>query len=150
MFPTVFKTSPLFSDMSVNEVEIFLKCLLNTKFPKDSIIFLQGTPGESMFFIVSGRVELTRKMADEREKRLVELSGGELLGEMSIIEPGHRAVTAKVKEDTEVYVLTREVLEKLQEDNHEIFLKFVMALFGWVISNVRAGTEIISESLGGK
>ena len=133
--------------MSDDEREKFMAYLEGGKFSKNSTIFLENMKGESMFFIADGRIELTRKAADGGEKKLAELSGGEILGEMSIIEPGPRAVTAKVQKDTEVYVLTREVLEKLQRENPEIFLKFVMALFRWVISRVRVGVQVISESI---
>lgn len=131
--------------MSDDEREKFMAYLESGNFSKNSTIFLENMKGESMFFIVDGRVKLTRMISEGVEKILVELSAGESFGELALIDIGQRAVTARVVEDAEIYKLTRENFERLIKESPNLGVKFLLAVLKRVVSEVRESVPIISK-----
>jgi CRP/FNR family transcriptional regulator, cyclic AMP receptor protein len=69
-------------------------------FPAGSIIFNHGEPGDCMFVVQSGVVEMV--IGDT----IVEVCGpNEAIGFMSVIDGAPRSSTARVKEATEVSII---------------------------------------------
>lgn len=66
-------------------------------FPAGAIICRQGEPGQSMFVIVDGSVEIVRG-----DHLLGSLGAGEFFGEMSLLEHEPRAATARAKTDCRI------------------------------------------------
>lgn len=142
--------SDLFSEMTEMEVGRFADYLVRKEFPKNSTIFVEKMEGESLFMVAGGRVELTWMVAEGSEKKLVELSPGETFGELALFDPGPRAVTARVVEDADIYILTRERYHELVEKEPKLCLAFVVALFKKLAANLRGGVRAISGSVVGK
>ena len=145
MFLSVLKDNPLLSDMNDDERDTFVTYLESGRFSKNSTIFVENMKGESMFFVVGGRVKLTHMVSEGVEKILVELSAGDSFGELALIDSGQRAVTARVIEDAEIYKLTRENFEKLLNDDSDLGKKFLLAILKRVVSDVRQSVPIISK-----
>lgn len=72
-----------------------------------AVIFDEGDPGDAVFFIRSGEVEVS-KCADDVCVRLVTLGKGEVLGEMSVIRGEPRSTTARAVTETKLMVLEKE------------------------------------------
>ena len=103
--------------------------------------------GESLFLIAEGRVELTWMVAEGREKKLVELSAGESFGELALFDPGPRAVTAKVIEDSDIYILTREKFNEMRKKDPDICLSLVVALAKKIAKSLRGSISTLSDSI---
>ena len=142
---SVLKDNPLLSDMNDDERDTFVTYLESGIFSKNSTIFVEKMMGESMFFIVGGRVKITHMVSEGVEKILLELSAGDSFGELALIDSGQRAVTARVIEDAEIYKLTRENFEKLLNDDSDLGKKFLLAILKRVVSDVRQSVPIISK-----
>lgn len=63
------------------------------------IIFRQGDYGNTMYEIVSGRAGVYTDYGKEDEKKLTELSAGDIFGEMALIEVVPRSATIVAEED---------------------------------------------------
>ncbi|MSO70123.1 MAG: cyclic nucleotide-binding domain-containing protein [Alphaproteobacteria bacterium] len=70
-------------------------------------IYSEGEPGDAVYFIRSGQVEIL-KLAGATPVRLVTLGKGEVLGEMSVIRDEARSTTARAITPTELMVLTKD------------------------------------------
>ena len=68
-------------------------------FSKDQIIFCQGDYASLMYDIISGRIGIYTDYQTEKEKKIAELSAGEVFGEMGLIECWPRSATAVALED---------------------------------------------------
>jgi len=81
--------------------------------PKDTIIFDVGDPGDDLYVVVEGEVELFFK--DTTGVRVVlETAGrGDFFGEISLLDPGPRTAAAIVTEDLQAIVVDREDLDEL-------------------------------------
>ena len=79
-----------------------------------NMLFEEGDPGDQAYLIKSGEVEIVRKIGNE-ELVLARLGRGEIFGEMSLIDNQPRMAGARVAEDAELAVITRENIESRLE-----------------------------------
>ena len=101
-------------------------------YEKGATIFFEGDPGDAMFIVESGSVQIV-KAVEGGSIRLAILGDGELFGEMAIIDGGKRMASAVAHEDSVVLKVPREMLEaKLAE--HDPFLQALIKIF---INNLR-------------
>jgi len=96
-------------------------------FPTGTVLFREGDPGEEMYVIQSGRVQLTRRVRG-REAHLATLPPGEFFGEMAIVNNRPRSATATVLEDAQLLVIDARTFEAMVRGNAEIALRFIKKL----------------------
>lgn len=92
-----------------------------------TVLFREGDPGEEMYVIQTGRVQLTRKVRG-REAHLATLPPGEFFGEMAIVNNRPRSATATVIDDAELLVIDGRTFEAMVRGNAEIALRFIKKL----------------------
>lgn len=61
----------------------------------DKYLFRQGDPGSAMFFVVNGKVRISRLIPGAGEEALAILGRGEFFGEMSLVDGQPRSADAK-------------------------------------------------------
>lgn len=98
-------------------------------FPTGTVLFREGDPGEEMYVIQSGRVQLTRRVRG-REAHLATLPPGEFFGEMAIVNNRPRSATATVIDDAELLVIDARTFEAMVRGNAEIAMRFIKKLAG--------------------
>jgi CRP-like cAMP-binding protein len=96
-------------------------------FPTGTVLFREGDPGEEMYVIQAGRVQLTRRVRG-REAHLATLPPGEFFGEMAIVNNRPRSATATVMEDSQLLVIDARTFEAMVRGNAEIALRFIKKL----------------------
>jgi small-conductance mechanosensitive channel/CRP-like cAMP-binding protein len=83
-------------------------------FPADQIVCEEDTPGDSFYIILNGSVEIFSKRV---EQYIATLNEGEFFGEMSLLLGIPRSATVRTLEDTILFVIERNDLQRLLE-NH--------------------------------
>lgn len=76
------------------------------------VLFYEGEGSEDAYVIVSGLIEITRRVGNA-EVLLAVCTPGEIIGEMALIEHMPRSATARALKPSEVRVLPREDFELL-------------------------------------
>lgn len=66
----------------------------------DEVLFQQGDPGDALFAVVEGAIEISVMSADGRKLMLDIMHPGALLGEIALFDPGTRTATAVALEPT--------------------------------------------------
>jgi CRP-like cAMP-binding protein len=112
------------------------------------LIFVEKMQGESLFLIESGSISLTKMVTEGMEKRLSRLGPGETFGELAVIDGGTRVVTARVIEDAETLILSREGLTRLSQEHPDIAVVFILSLFRRTVGLLRQNVPLLAESLG--
>jgi diguanylate cyclase (GGDEF)-like protein len=101
----VLKKATIFSDLSGLELDAVVSFLEPRSMKKGEVVFSEGTIGEEMFVIVSGRIGAWVTQADGTRRWSFELKTGDFFGEMSIIADETRSATIVTQEDTELLTL---------------------------------------------
>ncbi|MEO5935858.1 MAG: cyclic nucleotide-binding domain-containing protein, partial [Terriglobales bacterium] len=108
----------LFSGLSVDECQHVVKRMKRRDFPPNQIIVREGAPGNSMFFITAGLVEIRKKDPNTGiDFLLTEMGPGQNFGEMSLLTGKPRTASVSALQPT-----TCAVLE--QKDFQELFMQY--------------------------
>lgn len=96
-------------------------------FPKGTVLFQEGQPGDRMFVIQSGRVEIVKKIGGQTVV-IAQLGPGDCVGEMAILDGQPRSADAVIAEDAQLVVLDRHTFEGLVRDHGEIAVRIMRKL----------------------
>src|SRR5690606_31657989 len=93
-----------------------------------SFIFMQNEPGDHMYLLSKGQVEIF-VMSEGGGNQSVGLIGeGESFGEMNLLLDQPRTATAMANTDVELYVISREVFDQLINEHASIANYFTRLL----------------------
>ena len=96
-------------------------------YPAGTVLFEEGQPGDDMYIVVTGEVELRRQVGDS-ERVLAVLPGGEFFGEMAILNSRPRSATAVVRTAARLFVIDATTFEAMLRARPEIALRMIKAL----------------------
>jgi type IV pilus assembly protein PilB len=136
----------LFSALSYEECQVIESKLKPREFPPNHVVVREGGPGDSMFFIKVGMVEVRKKDANTGiEFLLTELKEGNCFGEMSLLTGKPRAATVRTLEPTTCAVLESAEFEELILHNPKVALALSRVLAERLEeSNEQAGIEYVN------
>ncbi len=120
----------------------------NRVYPKDTMIFSEGQPGEEMYIIQRGSVKIT-KIVDNNEVLLAVLKQGDMFGEMALLEAKPRSAGAVAYEDCQLLAVNKENFERMVASQPQIVTRLTQLLAEriWFIYKQLANT-LISDPLG--
>ena len=101
-----------------------------TTFTGGSIIFHAGDPGDSLYIVRDGEVELYIKDTVGQKIVLATPGPGDMFGELAMLDEGSRTATALALRDSEVLVLDRSDLILLFQRKPEAALHMLASLSG--------------------
>lgn len=122
------RKAPLFAALNDADAEALLQSMSRKQVPRGSELFSEGDPGDSLYVITAGKVKLGRRSADGRENLLAILGMGEMLGELSLFDPGPRTATATAIADTELVGLAHSDMTEFLKDRPEVGMTMLGAL----------------------
>ena len=92
------------------------------------VLFQAGEPGESLFIVRSGSIEIFIKDTVGQKIVLTISEAGDLFGELSLLDSGPRTATAVALSDTELLVLDRDDLLLLFQKRPDSALNMLAAM----------------------
>jgi CRP/FNR family cyclic AMP-dependent transcriptional regulator len=98
--------------------------------PEGHTLFQAGDPGDSLFIVRSGEIELFIKDTAGQKIVLTTSGPGDMFGELAMLDTGPRTATALALTDSEVLVLDRDDLVLLFQRQPEAALHMLAALSG--------------------
>lgn len=98
--------------------------------PEGHTLFQSGDPGDSLFIIKSGEIELFIKDTAGQKIVLTTAQPGDMFGELAMLDSGPRTATALALIDSEVLILDRDDLVLLFQRKPEAALQMLAALSG--------------------
>lgn len=100
-----------------------LKC-----YTKGALIFSAGTPGERVYFLVSGKIKICQPSASGRDAILWFCLPGEIFGLAEVARGGGRVVNAEACEDSEVLTVSQEEFKVFLSHRPQIALLSMQVL----------------------
>jgi len=91
-------------------------------------LFAAGEPGDDLFIVASGEVEVRLQTTQHHYKRLAKYGPGTFFGEVAFLDPGPRSANAIVTADTQLLVLDRDGLERLERERPDVAVALLVAI----------------------
>jgi CRP/FNR family transcriptional regulator, cyclic AMP receptor protein len=124
----LLKEIPLFELLDDRGREDLATRLEVERFAADTSIFEIGDPGEAVYIISAGEVEIFFRN-DTGEQIILERSGkGDFFGEISFLDGGSRSASVRATVDTEVLRLDRDELAKFLESRPDAAMHLLAAM----------------------
>ncbi len=117
----------LFKYLSAHEISWLMVKWEPREVVKDTVIIKEGTTGDEMFIIESGKVEVFLTRGDI-VLVLSELGESSFFGEMALLTDKPRSATVKAKTDCRLYVLKKQQFMDIINENPKVAAKFLLAM----------------------
>jgi HEAT repeat protein len=110
---------PMFSRLSPEDLEQIADVAQEQLFPGKAVICREGEPGNSLFIIVHGTVNVIKKIGDNQTILAVR-KDGEFVGEMAVLESAMRSATLQADDDVRMLVLDGDAFKAILRDRPEV------------------------------
>lgn len=111
--PEILRNIPLFSLMDDQELLELGKHLEEKHYFSGQLVFKAGDPGDAMYIVQSGKVELFMQDSSDSRVSLSFIGAGDLFGELSLLDKEPRSASAIAAEKTHLLIVDREDLQLL-------------------------------------
>lgn len=118
----------LFGLLDEDDREALSRVVDYMKLPAGETLFRAGDPGDSLFIVQSGNVELYIKDTAGQKIVLTVAGSGDTFGELSLLDSGARTATATALEESELLVLDRDDLLLLFQKRPDAGLSMLAAM----------------------
>lgn len=122
------RTIPLFAALREEDLQRIARLANERFYPKDSIIFFEGEPGEAFFFLKSGRVKIAKLNPEGAEQILKLLEPGTVFAEVILFTDESYPATARVMEDAKVGMIKKKDFEELVVAQPELAVRLLKLL----------------------
>jgi len=119
------KRIPLFAGLSEGDIDKISKLVRERAYKKNMIIFMEGEPGEAVYFLRCGKVKIYKTSEDGREYIINIMGPGDIFAESVLFTGGNYPASAEVIEDAQVCMIKNKDLEELIRGNSEIALRII-------------------------
>ncbi len=128
--PELLKGIEVFELLHDDDREELAKVVDTQQLAAGDTLFQAGEPGESLFIVRRGEIELFIKDTAGQKIVLTVAEEGQLFGELSLLDSGPRTATALALTDTELLVLDRGDLLLLFQKRPDAALHMLAAMSG--------------------
>jgi signal transduction histidine kinase len=104
------ETCTLFRNLNPAEISALRQIARDRKFTAGQEIFKERDPGDGVYVVASGLVEISVRVANDQNRVLTQVEPGGLFGEMAVLELKPRSATARAAQDSVVYFIPRDEL----------------------------------------
>lgn len=133
----VLRNTALFSGLGEADLQRLAATAEQVRVPAGQFLIREGDPGDSMFIVTSGELEVT-KLAGTSEMPLARVGPGAIQGEMAALEGRPRTASVRAATDAEVVRIPRQGLVALLESGPDA----AIALLRTVLERLRS-TELL-------
>ena len=128
--PDLLASIKMFELLNEDDRIALAKVIDELKLPQGHTLFQAGDPGDSLFIVQAGEIELFIKDTAGQKIVLTTAGPGDMFGELAMLDSGPRTATALALNDSEVLVLDRDDLILLFQRRPDAALHMLAALSG--------------------
>lgn len=137
LFPKL-RAIPLFRELNRRELEAVVQLIEIRKYSTGDVVFEQGAPGDGVYVVLKGYVEVVQNDVEEDKKVLLAQSeSGSFFGETALLEGVPRTAAAVATEDTKLAFFSRDALHQLAEQRPHLGVKIAIQLSRIVAERLR-------------
>ncbi|MDR2348663.1 MAG: Crp/Fnr family transcriptional regulator [Bifidobacteriaceae bacterium] len=110
-------SSGLFADISPQQAERLRSAMVPVHLARGDVLFREGDPADRLYLIETGKMKLGTNSPDNRETLLAVLGKGEIIGELTLFDPGARTATATAVTAADLLELSHEAFINWLDEN---------------------------------
>lgn len=114
-----------FEHCTDTELRVLIEQGYQKFFPAETVICRENDPGEAFYMILCGSVEV---FSEKLGQAIAKLGTGGFFGEISLLTGLPRSATVRSLEDTVLFVVDRNALQKLLQDHRELAEQIALEL----------------------
>jgi CRP-like cAMP-binding protein len=118
---------PMFSGLSPEDLERIAEVAVEQLFPSKSVICQEGEPGDALYIIVHGDVNVLKRTESDQTVLAVRRDG-EFVGEMAILESSIRSATLEADTDVRMLVLDGDSFKAILRDRPEVAISVLQRM----------------------
>ena len=135
------RSSPLLFGLADSTLDILLPLFNERRYAAGDCIVSEGSPGNTLYFVRSGALSLTRQINKSKSMEIASLEAGDVFGEMALLTETPRSVTVTAEEETIMVILTRQRLEELRKRDYAAYADIVQYMATVVCRRLSDVTE---------
>ena len=128
--------SPLLRHLPADEIEPLLERVQQRSVAPGEIVFKAGDPGDALYIVASGRVEV---LHDDGQRVLAQLGPGQAFGEMALLSDGPRTATVRAREASELLLIGDKEFDQLLAAYPEMHRQMHALSHERALANLRDG-----------
>jgi len=138
-----------FPGQDVSAIEQVLERCERRIYKKGAEICKESDPGEALFFLVDGCIEVRKAFPGTVPRELAVLNAPAMFGHMSLVDGSKRSATCVAGEVTTLLVLEKSSYEFLMEDVTDVGTNFRRLMLTSLTRQLLAGNTRLRQALGG-
>lgn len=111
--------TPLLANFNANELSLLSSFGDSRSFEPEDVLIRAGDENDHLYLVLKGKLEVLQNF-DGVDKPVAILEAGDSLGEVSVFDPGPASATVRSIGDSEVWLITRESLDRLHSANPKV------------------------------
>jgi ATP-binding cassette subfamily B protein len=115
---------PIFRRLGPPGLAALSRLVVLSRFAAGDLIVREGEPGDKLYILTKGRVEVAAEGAAGRSRRLAELRDGDYFGEVALLRSTPRVASVRALSPTSALVLARQPFLALLEANPDLRAAF--------------------------
>ena len=119
---------PLFAGLQPDQYAALAARTETVSLRRGEILFEEQEPGDRLYIITEGKIKLGHSAPDGRESLLAILGPGEIIGELTLFDPGPRTATAAAVSSAQLMSLEHHDLIEILNVNPELAQHMLRAL----------------------
>jgi CRP/FNR family transcriptional regulator len=117
-----------FAGLTTTEMEAVKPALFEKNIPRGDIIFMEGEPAETLYFLIIGIAKLFKTSAQGKEQIISLARPHEVLNDVSIFGTGPNAVSAQAMTPVTLYGIKKDRLEVVLGQYPQVGVRIIRAL----------------------
>ncbi|MCC7370118.1 MAG: Crp/Fnr family transcriptional regulator [Chloroflexi bacterium] len=148
--PSVLAHSPLLANLPAEELNRLGAAARRRSYRRGEVIFHQGDPGDSLHFLIDGRVKVVLDAESGDEAVIAILGPGDCFGELSLIDGEPRSATVETLEAVQTLSLSRNDFMAFVRANPQTAERMMIALAGMVRRADESMADLVFLDLEGR
>ncbi len=126
--PSALKKISLFSGLPDDMLTRLATEVQEKQIFAGTTLFREGDPGDALYFILDGQLEISQLMGADREIVLGVFQAGDYFGEMSLLDDKPRSATARTVTDCWLLALNKTDFDNLLDNNPALARRLTRAI----------------------
>lgn len=122
------KKLSFFSEIDDEDAEKIANLIIERKYKKNRIVFMEGEAAEAVYFVKNGKIKISKNTSEGKEHIIHIMTDGEVFAEACLFGISPYPANAEAVEDSEVYMIKNADLEKLLESSPKTAIQIIKVM----------------------